>query len=57
MNHDVEQDFAGQVRANQLRLSSELKTSFEYIVVSAGSSGSVVAARPASDPNTHILLL
>jgi choline dehydrogenase len=46
-----------QVRANQLRLSSQLKTSFDYIVVGAGSSGSVVAARLASDPDTHVLLL
>jgi choline dehydrogenase-like flavoprotein len=48
---------ARQIRANQLRLSSELKTSFDYIVVGAGSSGSVVAARLASDLNTQVLLL
>jgi len=51
------EEFAARVAANQQKLSSELKTSFDYIVVGAGSSGSVVAARLASDPRTHVLLL
>jgi choline dehydrogenase len=48
---------ARQIRANQLKLASELKTRFDYIVCGAGTSGSVVAARLASDPNTQVLLL
>jgi choline dehydrogenase len=50
-------EFAERIRINQQKLSSELRTKFDYIVVGAGTSGSVVAARLASDLNTQVLLL
>jgi choline dehydrogenase len=52
-----QEDFAERIRANQQKLSAALKTRFDYIVVGAGSSGSVVAARLATDPKTEVLLL
>ena len=52
-----ETDFAERVRANQRRLSSEIGTRFDYIVCGAGTSGSVVAARLAANPNIRVLLL
>jgi choline dehydrogenase len=57
MNSNVQKDFAERVRVNQQRLSSELRTSFDYIVCGAGTSGCVVAARLAADPKTQVLLL
>jgi choline dehydrogenase len=50
-------EFAERVRINQQKLSSELRTKFDYIVVGAGTSGSVVVGRLASDLNTQVLLL
>ena len=50
-------EFAERIRINQQKLSSQLRTKFDYIVVGAGTSGSVVAGRLASDLNTHVLLL
>jgi choline dehydrogenase len=52
-----QEDFATRVRINQEKLSSELKTRFDYIVCGAGTSGSVVAARLAADPHTQVLVL
>jgi choline dehydrogenase len=52
-----DKDFAERVRRNQQNLSSDLKSRFDYIVCGAGSSGCVVAARLAADPDTHVLLL
>ncbi len=52
-----DKDFAERVRRNQQTLSSDLKSRFDYIVCGAGSSGCVVAARLAADPDTHVLLL
>jgi choline dehydrogenase len=50
-------EFAGRVRLNQQRLSSELRRRFNYIVCGAGTSGCVVAARLAADLDTQVLLL
>jgi choline dehydrogenase len=57
MTQGQENDFAECVRVNQQKLASELGTSFDYIVCGAGTSGCVVAARLAVDPNTKVLLL
>jgi choline dehydrogenase len=50
-------DFARRVRLNQHKLTSDLKSPYDFIVCGAGTSGCVVAARLAADPNTHVLLL
>jgi choline dehydrogenase len=50
-------DFALRVRLNQQKLTSDLRSRYDFIVRGAGTSGCVVAARLAADPNTHVLLL
>ena len=52
-----ERDFAERVRANQRGLICEIGTKFDYIVCGAGTSGSVVAARLAANPNVKVLVL
>src|ERR1700712_4189853 len=52
-----DKDFAERVRLNQDLLSKNLKPTFDYIVCGAGTSGSVVAARLAEDPNVQVLVL
>lgn len=47
MRNNRREDFAELVRANQQKASFELRTTFDYIVVGAGTSGSVVAGRLA----------
>src|SRR5215510_10855447 len=49
--------FAEQVRLNQRKLASDLKSHYDFIVCGSGSSGSVVAARLAADLKTQVLLL
>jgi choline dehydrogenase-like flavoprotein len=57
MEHAAQKDFAERVRANQDRLASEIGRQFDYIVCGGGTSGSVVAARLAANPDLRVLLL
>jgi choline dehydrogenase len=51
------QDFAERVRVNQERLTSTLKSRYDFVVCGAGSSGSVVARRLAENQDVSVLLV
>ena len=49
--------FAERVRLNQQKLAADLKPRYDFIICGAGTSGSVVAARLATDLSAKVLLL
>jgi choline dehydrogenase len=52
-----QREFAARVLANQRHLTSNLKTTYDFIVCGSSSSGSVVARRLAENPNVSVLLV
>ena len=54
---DLPPDFAERVRVNPQNLTTHLKQRYDFIFCGSGSSGSVVAARLARNPEVSVLLL
>src|SRR5499433_3195798 len=56
-NNRLAEEIAQSGGANQQRLAANLRPHYDFVVCGAGTSGSVVAARLATDPTTQVLVL
>jgi choline dehydrogenase len=54
---DLNEEFVGHVRRNQARLAARIGERYDFIVCGAGTSGCVLAARLAEDPDLRVLLI
>jgi hypothetical protein len=57
MRYDQPAEFRESVIRNQQTLASNLRENYDLIVCGTGTSGSVVAARLAANPDIHVLVL
>jgi choline dehydrogenase len=57
MNHIESPEFHERIIRNQRTLVSSLRETFDFVICGAGTSGSVIAARLAANPNLRILVL
>src|SRR5262244_3544655 len=56
-NNRLAEEIAQSGGANQQRLAANLRPHYDFVVCGAGTSGSVVAARLATDRTTQVLVL
>src|ERR1700722_4216242 len=57
MNYIESPEFHERIIRNQRTLVSSLRETFDFVICGAGTSGSVIAARLAANPNLRILVL
>ena len=56
-NHRSQLDLTAKIASDQERLAEGLGARFDFVVCSAGVSGSVIAGRLAANPDIRVLLI